>query len=66
MNEVVGVGSTVTNVPSWQGTTIMLEAMYVSDQRVYGKFLYLLLDFAIYLELLYKLSYVLEFSEYTE
>ena len=64
--EWANVGSTVTNVPFWQGMMIMLEAVYVLKQRVYGKSLYLLLNFVIYLELLYKLSYVLEFSEHTE
>ena len=49
----VYVGSSVLiNVPLWLGMLIMGEAMHVWDQGIYGKSLYVLLNFVVTLKLL--------------
>ena len=42
----------VRSAPLWWGMMIMGEAMYVWEQEVCGKFLYLTLNFAVKLKLL--------------
>ena len=44
------VSSVLTQVPLW-GMWVMGEAMYVSEQKVYGKFQYHLLNFIVNLKL---------------
>ena len=50
--------SIVTNVPLWWGMLIMGKAMDIWCQRVYGKSLYLPLNFAVILKLLLKNSLI--------
>lgn len=45
------VSSVLTQVPLWWGMWVMGEAMYVSEQRVYRKFQYHLLNFIVNLKL---------------
>lgn len=49
----VNIGSSiVTNIPLWWGGLIMEEAVFVWEQGIHRKSLYLLLNFALNLKLL--------------